>query len=250
MNTIQPIGLPGPALVFLARHSRKRLQAFTLIELLVVIAIIGVLASLIVGLSGLASKKMRESRIRAELNQLVTAIESYHARFGHYPKDNVVNTSPVVVDPVINPLFYELTGTVVNNSTKEFRAVEGGGFINAAEVKTVFRVEGFVNASTDPKQVKSFVRFKAKQYDKPSNSNVELLVVPVPWPLRLSPPGHTVPSVQFQRGLNPWRYVSTNPTNNPTTFDLWAEYVDGMKSNNVPKIRIICNWSKDILETP
>jgi prepilin-type N-terminal cleavage/methylation domain-containing protein len=244
MNTIQPFSLPKPAPVFSAHHSRNRLVAFTLIELLVVIAIIGILAGLIVGLSGLASRKMRESRIRTELNQLVTAIESYHARFGHYPPDHVVSRNPVVVDPVLNPLFYELGGTLVDNTTKEFRAVEGGGFLNAAAVNTVFGVDGFVNASTDPKQVKRFVNFKAKQYDKPSNSNAELLVVPVPWPLKLPPPAHTVPAVQFKPGMNPWRYVCTNPTNNPTTFDLWAEYVDGQRT------RIICNWSKDVLETP
>ena len=39
-------------------------------------------------------------------------------------------------------------------------------------------------------------------------------------------------------GLNPWRYVSSNPTNNPSSFDLWAEYWQG---NN--KI-VIGNWKR------
>jgi len=61
------------------------LLAFTLIELLVVISIIGILAGLTVGLSGVASRKSKESRIRGDLNRLVTVIENYKARLGSYP---------------------------------------------------------------------------------------------------------------------------------------------------------------------
>ena len=240
MNISQTADLPEAAPAD-ARSARQRcVVAFTLIELLVVIAIIAVLAGLIVGLSGYSNRKMKESRIRTELNALVTAIESYHARFGHYPKDNVVSKAPLVVNPVTNALFYELSGTVLDNATGIFRTREGDERIDAANVRTYFNMEGFVNSSTDPKQVKSFMTFKKKQYEElfPPNSvpDVELLVVPVPWPLDSGNP----PTAK--KGLNPFRYVSTSPTNNPTTFDLWAEYVDGKR------IRIICNWSKDILE--
>jgi len=49
---------------------------------------------------------MKESRIRAELNALATAIEAYNAKFGHYPPDNVVRRTPVVVvNSVSNSLF-------------------------------------------------------------------------------------------------------------------------------------------------
>ena len=237
MNISEPVDRSEPASADSRSTGQTRVVAFTLIELLVVIAIIGVLAGLIVGLSGYAARKMRESRIRTELNALVTAIESYHARFGHYPKDNVVSTVPLVVNPVTNALFYELSGTVLSNTT--FRTREGQEAIDAANIVTFFNMEGFVNSSTDPKQVKSFMNFKKKQYEElflGGTPDVELLVVPVPWPLdRIDPP-------TGRKGLNPWRYVSTSPTNNPTTFDLWAEYVDGKR------VRIICNWSKDILE--
>jgi prepilin-type N-terminal cleavage/methylation domain-containing protein len=239
MNTFQPVSLSEPALAPSRFARQRRVVAFTLIELLVVIAIIGVLAGLIVGLSGFAARKMKESRIRTELNALVTQIESYHARFGHYPKDNVVSKVPLVVNPVTNALFYELSGTVLNNTTGEFRTREGQEIINAADIQTVFNMEGFVNSSTDPKQVKSFMTFRKKQYEElflNAAPDVELLVVPVPWPL------DRVDQPTGRKGLNPWRYVSTSPINNPTTFDLWAEYVDGKR------IRIICNWSKDILE--
>ncbi len=66
---------------------------------------------------------------------------------------------------------------------------------------------------------------------------MDVLVVPVPWPLnRTADQPTTVP------GLNPWRYVSTQPTNNPASFDLWAEYVEG------GKVKVICNWSEGVLE--
>ncbi|HZI33530.1 MAG TPA: prepilin-type N-terminal cleavage/methylation domain-containing protein, partial [Candidatus Binatia bacterium] len=81
-------------------------HAFTLIELLVVIGIIALLAGLVVGGTRYAGSKMKESRIRAELNALATAIEAYNAKFGHYPPDNVVRRTPVVVvNSVSNSLF-------------------------------------------------------------------------------------------------------------------------------------------------
>jgi hypothetical protein len=37
--------------------------------------------------------------------------------------------------------------------------------------------------------------------------------------------------------LNPWRYNSSSPTNNPGTYDLWIDYLFGGQTNR------ICNWS-------
>ena len=85
------------------KRNRTARRGFTLVELLVVIAIIGILAGLVVGLSGTASYKMRESRTRAELVARETAIEAYKAKFGHYPPCNEDN-------PAINSLYYELPG--------------------------------------------------------------------------------------------------------------------------------------------
>ena len=38
--------------------------------------------------------------------------------------------------------------------------------------------------------------------------------------------------------INPWRYNSTNPTNNPGGFDLWVDIYVGGKTQRVS------NWSK------
>ena len=41
--------------------------------------------------------------------------------------------------------------------------------------------------------------------------------------------------------LNPWRYNSSSPTNNPNSFDLWIELNLGGKTF------LVCNWSKQPL---
>src|SRR5688572_19932039 len=93
----------------------RRRRAFTLLELLVVIALIGLLASMVVGVSGMASRRMREARVKAELNQIVTAIEDYRGDKGSYPPDNA--KGGVDWDPRLTPLYYELTGAVFTNNT-------------------------------------------------------------------------------------------------------------------------------------
>ena len=68
--------------------------------------------------------------------------------------------------------------------------------------------------------------------------DVEVLRVPVDWPLNdpSNPPpfnGMAGPNV---KQINPWRYVVSNPSNNPKTYDLWAEVLIGDNTY------IIGNW--------
>ncbi|PYK96035.1 MAG: hypothetical protein DME19_21040 [Verrucomicrobia bacterium] len=219
-------------------------DAFTLIELLVVIGIIALLAGLIVGLSAYTGRKLRESRIRAELDQLVTAIEAYHARFNQYPPDNVVSRNPLVVNPVTNSLFYELSGVIVEPNNK-FHLPNRTQQFSASTVQTFFNTDGFVNAGANAREIKPCASFKSSQHKAIAAlpADIELLAVPVDWPSNdpRFPPPFNSPDPNVKR-INPWRYVSTQPTNNPASFDLWAEYVEGAK------VRVICNWSRNILE--
>jgi hypothetical protein len=41
--------------------------------------------------------------------------------------------------------------------------------------------------------------------------------------------------------LNPWRYNSSSPTNNTTTYDLWTDILIGNQAFR------ICNWSRQPL---
>ncbi|MFM7555193.1 MAG: type II secretion system protein, partial [Verrucomicrobiota bacterium] len=88
----------------------RRAAAFTLLELLVVMSIIGILAGMVVGLAPAAATKMKESRVRAELAQLVTLIEAYKARFGVYPPDGIRRVAvpgqgfQTLPNPALSPL--------------------------------------------------------------------------------------------------------------------------------------------------
>ncbi|MFZ9853960.1 MAG: type II secretion system protein [Limisphaerales bacterium] len=246
-------------------RGRVVLRAFSLIELLVVISIIAVLAGLVVGVAPVASKRMREARIRAELAALVTAIESYKARYGVYPPDNY-NPATRTTNPVLNPLFYELTGVLVDNnpSNPSLLTADDGLSIKPETFLQYFGREGVLNSTPripvadpvqqnrlDREQKRKLVRreFKPGQFaeifrsrNDPGYVDLEVLAVGFatdasgkkgsgfPWPLQQAAP---VPS---NPGLNPWRYVSTNPTNNPGRFDLWAEIREKNRTN------IVGNW--------
>jgi len=209
-------------------------MGYSLIELLVVISIIGVLAALLVGLAGMASRKSRESRVRAELNEYITAIEGYKAKLGFYPPDNHTPAG-VNITAVTNQLFYELSGVVVTNTG--FVTPSRDEYISSADVLRFFNTEGFVNSARTAGELKFKHKFKQGRATEVSDSpDVDLLVAPVPWPAN-----DPDPPVPGRKGLNPWRYVSSNPTNNPGRFDLWAEFIAGGKK------LIICNWSRETL---
>jgi prepilin-type N-terminal cleavage/methylation domain-containing protein len=233
----------------LMRRRRGTRRAFTLIEMLAVIAIIAVLASLIVGLTSRASRAGRDGKLKVMREELVTAIEAYQAEYGFYPPDNRGSYPLGPINSVTNPLYYELTGTIVDNRTQEFFTPDRSAVIGADVVRQYFNVDGFVNTvpstgdlAADTRRVRKFLELKSEQYGEVA-PGVEVLTVPVRWPLN-PPAGAPAPVPGNALGLNPWRYVSTNPTNNPGRFDLWAEFVDGKQ------VKMICNWNKDILDKP
>ena len=147
-------------------RSQRHPAAFTLIELLVVIAVMGILAGFLVGLAPAAGAKMRESRVRAELDSIITAIEAYKNKYGFYPPDGYFDATGKIVDPAINPLFYELTGVQVINPKSatlgEFRTAVGGS-LKPDVVLKVFGRDGFVNAGQDRRRLHS-TTFRAGQH--------------------------------------------------------------------------------------
>ena len=224
--------------------------AFTLIELLVVIAIMALVASLVVGLAGAATRKAREARVRTELHQLVSAIENYKARYGFYPRDNSIRVGTnVIANPVTNQLYYELTGTAYFGEEGKNQYFQGrNGSIAISAIRNYFNSDGFVNATLSPpdpdgpKNARNFLpTLKASQVKKISaTDNIEILAVPVDWPgSDPNPPLKAFVSDAVVRRVNPWRYVSSSPTNNPAGFDLWAEIVVGGKTLR------ISNWEQD-----
>lgn len=191
-------------------------EAFTLIELLVVISIIGLLAALTMGVTGLASRTMKSKRMEGEIERLISDLENYHSAVGNYPPDNPGFPSK-------SQLYYELTGATFQNGT--FRTLDREVTITAQDYAAVFHADGINNSGRTEQEVKFKAAFKPSQIREISdNPEVEVLVAPLP-----SLDG-TTPAI--------WNYVSTNPTNNPSSFDLWADVKIGKQ------IYRFSNWSK------
>jgi prepilin-type N-terminal cleavage/methylation domain-containing protein len=222
----------------------RRAGGFTLIELLTVMAIIAILTALGVGLAGVASRKSKESATKAQLAKLTAAIESYHYDFHQYPPDNMDPRSKRV-DPIINPLFYELSGTVASQQGRYYQLVDQDTRLSSAQVYGIFHRRGFLNSADAPKRPKAYLRdLKARQWaELPLGgvSNVALLVAPVEWPLKNASLQNNAPlrgrvnDARLWR-YNPWQYNSSDPVHNPNSFDLWADVVIGKTR------QIIGNW--------
>lgn len=229
---------------------------FTLIELLVVIAIIGILAGLTVALVGKTSYANKVHTTEALLNQLVTEIESYKSAIDSYPYfnsappdpdgDGIVNVGGMtqILLPAMNPLFYELTGTVFNQQTKSYTSIQGGHRLNTNQCQFFFGVQGFYNVTLNPDKTKFSIK-NANEFAAPISANptVNLLIAPGKWPLkeidaleqhRPIRSDLTINRTEI-RTLNPWQYRAPG-INNRTSFDLWA-YVPVGK-----KVYRVSNW--------
>ena len=206
-------------------------RGFTLIELLVVIAIIALLAGMIFPVMGIVNRIKIRSKARAELQDVVMAINSYKDKLGHYPPDNPLNHA-------LNPLYFELLGTTLKGTT--FTTLDGTGQIDQGQVSTVFGagLTGFINctqgAGDEGRPAMPFLRnLKPGQSGtNPAPVAVRILTCSVPWPDTTTSriPGTT---------LIPICYNSSSPTNNPNSYELWLDVVISGKTNR------ICNWSRD-----
>ena len=196
----------------------RRASAFTLIELIVVIAIIAILAALFLSLGGSTSVKKKLARVKVELTQITTMIDSYHEKLGYYPPDNPGN-------PGLNTLYYELAGSTFTGGS--YTPLDGSPAISSNNLYAVFGMRGLANSSSDSSEVRSFAKgLRPSQVAWFTNhpafpTKANMLSVPVDG---------------TQPGVNTWRYLSSNPTYNPNAYDLWAEIVISGKTY------IIGNW--------
>ena len=221
----------------------ERVRAFTLIELLVTIAIIGLLAALVLPLSGIASAKMRIARVKAELNQYVNAIETYKLETGEYPPDHGLLNQVSSNDrdlyhqrAALNPLAFELRGSVFSNQT--FICVVDNEAISASSFGNIFKRSGVRNSARFKNDI-DFKGFTLKEdqvenvdpgeFGGAEGDEVELLKVSVPGPFMLE----SESKVKF----NPWFYdASSTNRHNKNSYDFWAEIIVQGKTN------IIGNW--------
>ena len=219
--------------------------AFTLIELLVVISIIGILAAFSVPVLAGIKRRAYVNKTQAEMETIKTAIESYKAAYGFYPPSNPNNL-------LLNQLYYELEGTTNNTATGQYVTLDGSSVLpnSQAQVDLAFGnsgVNGFMNCSKkgageDAPLAKTFLSdLKASQIFRqytnntpPSPVGVDLLVASVGGPYQNYQPLNNP-------GLNPWRYNSSSPTNNPGSYDLYVQLVIKPGQTN-----LICNWTRQV----
>jgi len=221
-------------------NSSRSRRAFTLIELLVVIAIISVLAAMIIPVVGAVNRNKQIKLAQTQLAGLVLAIDNYKAKLGFYPPDNPNN-------PVTNQLYFELLGTtnhLVAKVPDRWVTLDGSAQISsktAPTIKQVFNVDGIANSGTRVQSddagsaastfLNNLTPNQIGTID-PANPNIKILVCSVTWP-----PDKMPAPIQLNPSLNPFRYISSHPTNNANSYDLWVDVVTAGKTNRV------CNWS-------
>lgn len=190
-----------------------------MVEILVVISIMAVLAALIIPAAHTAKVQQQLRLAQTELANVQTAIEQYKTATGGYPPDNPLN-------PVVNPLYYELKGTTNDIINGVFQTLDGSATIRVAAVIGAFGTSGFVNCSRpgsggDGPSAGTFIRSLTPSQigmATVNNTAVKLLVCSVVWPAKAASP-----PLPAQPTLNPWRYSSSKPLNNSETYDLWID---------------------------
>ncbi len=211
--------------------SRKIESAFTLVEMLIVISIIATLAAM----TAVATKTITEKRtiklVEAQMRQVELAILDYKTKFGFYPPDN--GNQGNANWTALSPLFYELTGAVHVPASGLYRSVLGNETISDPTLQNLFGRQGLAN-SADESRKNFFTSMLPLNYREipagaiPGAGAAKVLVAPAKGPsLFASAPD-----------LNPWRYNSTSPTNNPGSFDLWAEITFQNKTV------VVGNWKR------
>jgi prepilin-type N-terminal cleavage/methylation domain-containing protein len=209
--------------------------AFTLIELLVVIAIIALMAAMIFPIAGAVNRHKMTALARASRAQMELLIESYHSKIGSYPPADTNN-------PALNPLFYELGGTTLDDNTKVYTTKDGSAKIDASSVSNVFgsAVGGFINSTRgaggdEGRNAQNFLKAGLKESQFMVVTNGSGIPVTV---LGLKLDGPIVWTSSDGKMINPWRYNMATPTNNPKTYDLWIDVTIGGKPYRVS------NWSQ------
>lgn len=215
---------------------RSTRSGFTLIEMLVVITIIGIIASMVLALSGLAGRKKKEVVSAAAINRLVLMIENYHSKLGFYPPDNALTAmaTPANYDAITatNQLLYELVGAtlIVGVTPTTYVGFDGTNLL-ASDIVALYGRGGIANSNPDEPHTFYYPPPKPSDYTVYPNSVLKGLTVPIPAGLASS-------------GANYIHYDSSSTNrHNPSSFDVWVEYLAGTdRTTGGPVVVTNGNW--------
>jgi len=214
-------------------------RAFTLIELLVVISIIAIIAGFTLMVVGSVHRTASIGTATAELKEIEGALENYKAKYGSYPPSNPTIT------PLVNTLYYELSGVYLTNASTAkaaFVTLDGACQIPQTSYQLAFAgvssgIGGVINCTKGTGEEGSVAQDflpslhanRLGTYTNGSGVQLSNLVTSVRGP-------DTTYMPLGVQDVNPFRYAYPG-TNNPSSYDLWVQLVIRGKTN------LICNWS-------
>jgi len=211
---------------------------FTLVELLVVISIIGILAGFTIPALNSFKRSAVLNQTRAEMAQLITALDSFKAAYGFYPPGNQRTDYSLSSDRfMLSPLYYELSGTTLSGAN--YVTLDGTSQIKVADVPTAYGIGGFINCTRgsgeDSAVARNFIPgLKQNRINENITNNIVRTTMLV---AAVGGPDVTYPAKS--PNVNPWRYACPG-TSNPDSYDLW------MKLSIGGKTYLLCNWSKQV----
>lgn len=195
----------------LPSHSRLA-RGFTLVELLTVMTIIGILAALVLGTFKFVQEKAARSRAEVEIKAMESALESYKADNGAYPR----SSSSDALNPGVSAL-----PAHAGTSKALYQALSGDGTSELISGGTAS--DGKLDTGS-----KQYMEFKPNQ-----------LVAPATGYYPIDPWGNSYGySTINQKDVET---AAPTPRGNNPTFDLWST---GGKIGNTPDDRAkwIKNW--------
>jgi len=213
--------------------------AFTLVELLVVIAIIAVVAGLVVGVAAGSKQKKTRLQTQAEMKAIQAALELFKGKHGSYPPTRNNN-------PLLNPLFYELTGVRYTNPAPNvfvYTSVQDPGHsLTSVQVNSYFGTPGFMNFTTDPNaNMEVWLPLRPKQYGKLNGTGPYLLKVPAKVPKVAATSVHSFTNLWKTNTENYWLYRAYDPNGfNPQGYDLWAE----LPGKDATQVEVVSSWGQ------
>jgi prepilin-type N-terminal cleavage/methylation domain-containing protein len=222
---------------FRTPHSALRTaRAFTLIELLTVIAIMALLAAFTFPVLTAVKRQQYLRTARAELDEITTALQRYHDKYGVYPPSNPY------LNPAVNTLYYELSGATNDLASGNYITLDGASAIGTKAYGNAFKtaspafsIGGIINCSKgggeDGITARDFLP-NLRQNRIGTSATTGLSISNLITSVRGPDASYMPLGVQ---DLNPFRYLYPG-TNNPNSFDLWIDLKISGKTNR------ICNW--------